>query len=239
MLASCPIGRAGQPIFKVYRSVDVMALSGASMVGVAVRIEPPASGGEQIKPCVVFRNCVTINWYGAFPETGAYLDVDKAKVDEWIRTKARILSFDGGNWVNLDDPSERFFDARLHRITDVNEVVGQLRRVYADHPEIERVRVFYRPVSATEAARLGVERDTRIAVPLDARVERWAIEMTRSSVGNDRALGADSLLAFENSANKERLTKLLSDPYVSDFGGGRKRYPVREAARRVLMRWGD
>ena len=90
----------------------------------------------------MFRNCVAINWYGAFSETGAYLNVDKAKIDEWIRSKERILSFDGGDWVNLDDPSERFFDARLHRITDANEVVGRLKQVYGAHPEIERVRVF-------------------------------------------------------------------------------------------------
>lgn len=66
------------------------------MVGVATKIQPPAPGGEQVKVCVVFRDCTTINWYGAYPETGAFLSVDKFKVDEWIKSRARILSFDGG-----------------------------------------------------------------------------------------------------------------------------------------------
>ncbi len=228
---------AVQPIYKVYRSVDVMALSGASMVGIAVRIEPPSPGGEQIKPCVVFRNCVTINWYGAFSETGAFLNVDKAKIDEWIRTKSRILSFDGGDWVNLDDPEERFFDSRLHRIRDLNEVIGRLCQVYRDHPEIERVRPFYRPFSAQESRRLGLEPNARLAVPYDREVERWAVGLLKSKEWFERGLGVDALQKFENPANVKRLALLLQDPYQTLDSKGQPQFPVRERARRVLASW--
>jgi hypothetical protein len=218
--------------------VEVMALSGASMVGVATKIQPPAPGGEQEKVCVVFRDCNTINWYGAYPETGAFLNVDKVKVDDWIASKAKILSFDGGDWVNLDDPKERFFDARLNPIKDPNEVIRRLKKTYRDHPEIERVRAFYRPFSNEECRRLGVELNARIAVPCDRELERWAVAQLGSKNWIERVNGASALVNFESPGNIRLLKALLTDPYQDQDANGKPNFPVQRAARFTLESWG-
>ena len=215
-----------------------MALSGASMVGVPVRIQPPAPGGEQIKVCVVFRECVAIQPFATHPETGAFLSVDKRKVEEWIQAKARILSFEGGNWLNLDDPKTRFIDSKLNRIEGVDACIKRLREIYLQHPEIERVRPFYRPLSEAEARRLDVESDARLAVPCDKEVERWALAGIGHKDGHRRAEGASALYYFRSDDNVKRLRRLLTDPYFYVESNGNKQYPVRNAARNILELWG-
>jgi hypothetical protein len=238
LLSASPLAIRPQPILKVYRSIEVMALSGASMVGVATKIQPPAPGGEQEKVCVVFRNCITINWYGAYPETGAFLNVDKLKVDDWIKSKARILSFDGGEWVNLDDPQERFFDAQLNPVIDPDEVIRRLKKNYRDRPEIERVRAYYRPLSAEESRRLGVEPSARIAVPCDRNLERWAVRQLGSKNWINRVNGTAALVNFESPANVRRLNALLKDPFQGQDANGQPTFPVQQAARFTLTSWG-
>ena len=227
-----------QPNIRTYRSLEVMALSGASMVGVATKIQAPVTGGEQILVCVVFRDCVSINGYAPFPETGAFLSVDQRKVEEWIKTKARILSFEGGSWINLDDPKEKIFDVKLNRIEGVEECIRRLRKEYRAHPEIERVRSYYRPFFAEESERLGVEPGAYIAVPCDKNLERWAIDCIRSKDWRRRAAGADALGPFESPENRKRLNGLLSDPF-STKSDEETHYPVRDRAKRVLDYWAE
>jgi hypothetical protein len=227
-----------QPNIRTYQSLEVMALSGASMVGVATKIQPPVTGGEQIMVCVVFRDYVPIIGYSPFPEVGAFLSVDKRVVEEWIRTKARILSFEGGSWINLDDPKEKIFDAKLNRIEGVEECIRRMRKEYRAHPEIERVRRFYRPFSAEESQRLGVEPGAYIAVPCDKNLERWAIDCVRNKDWRRRLAGVDALHPFESPENVKRLTGLLSDPFSTNQNDGKAHYPVRERAKYVLQNWG-
>ncbi len=227
----------GQPMPTHYRSVEAMALTGASMVGTAVRIQPPAPGGEQYKVCVVFRDVQTINWHGAYPETGAFLSVSKSTVQQWIDSKARILSFDGGDWINLDDPKTKVFDADLNRIQGVDAVVSRLRLVYHQHPEIERGRIYYRPFLDDEVQRLGVESDARFGVLCDRKLEQWAIRCLTSTDWVHRVEGTRALRWFRSKDNEERLLKLLLDPFEVKVEGEKSRYPVRDAAREVLLSW--
>lgn len=231
-------GPTSQPNIRYYRSLEVMALSGASMVGVPTRIQPPAPGGEQILVNVVFKDCVSIDQYTSFGELAAFLSVDRQRVEEWIKAKARILSFEGGSWLNFDDPKEKVFDEKLNRIEGVEECIRRMRKEYRDHPEIERVRSYYRPFSAEESKRLGVEPGAYIAVPRDKTLERWAIDNLGNEDWRQRLAGIDALQWFESPKNTKRLTKLLSDPYSSGQIEGKKLYPLRERAIRILVNWG-
>lgn len=226
-----------QPMIPTYQSLEVMALSGATMVGVPVRIQPPVTGGEQYKVDVVFRDCVAINNWVPYPETGAFLSVDKRKVEEWIRDKSRILSFHGGQWLNLDDPKTRFIDAKMNRITSVDEFIRRLREIYRQHPEIERVRPFYRPLFPEEAERLGVEPDAQVAVPCDRSLEKWGQACTDHRDWERRIVGVRVLQMFESAENRRRLGKLLNDPYSVLDADKKKVFPVREQAKRVLGSW--
>lgn len=230
--------RSRQPIFKVYRSVEVMALSGASMIGTATRIEPPAPGGEQFKVCVVFSDCFELDSHKSGAVYGAYLSVDKSRAQEWISAKARILSFQDGEWLNLDDPETKIFDAKLRPVKGVGELVQAIRKARKAHPEIERVRPFYRPLSKEEEGRMGVEPGSKLAVPYDRKVERWAHDQLRSRDGSERLQGVMALRGFDSDANAARLKRLLKDPYTVQYGDQPARFPIREEASRILEDWG-
>ncbi|MBS1718809.1 MAG: hypothetical protein JST35_00005, partial [Armatimonadetes bacterium] len=167
-----------QPLVPVYRCAEVMALSGPEVVGRATRIVPPAPGGEMIRLNVVFTD-----WQGFEPspldseyaEIGTFLAVDRRTVDQWIESKARILTFQGGGWTNLDDPKERFFDAKLRPISSVEAFITAMRRARQAHPEIERIAAFTRSMTLEEAKSLKVPAGSRVQVPWDREVERWSI----------------------------------------------------------------
>ncbi|HLO99287.1 MAG TPA: hypothetical protein VK171_11880, partial [Fimbriimonas sp.] len=209
-----------------------------AMVGVATRIQPPAPGGEQIKVDVVFKNCVSIGEYAPYPETGAFLSVRKETVQEWIDTKARILSYSEGNWINLDDPKERFFDDTLNRITSVEEAIKRMRKISRDNPEIDRVKVFNRPLSDEEAKRLDADRGAYIAVPCNRTLEKWAIGAMKSSEWSLRSSGTYALVHFHSPENEKRVRQMLTDPFKAAGDRGKESYPVRETAKRVLEYWG-
>lgn len=215
-----------------------MALSGYPMVGVAVRIQPPVTGGEQIKLDVVFRDCQSVPATPGYPEMGTFLSVDKATVEEWIKTKARILTFHGGRWINLDDPKEKLLDADLNPIKSVDELIRRMRKHYREHPEIETVRSCYRPFSAEECRRLGVEPNSRLAVPCDKKVERWALSCLRDKDWTRRIAGIDGLYYFESPANIKTLKGLRADPYSIKQSDGELDYPVRRRALDMLSKWG-
>ena len=213
-----------------------MALSGASMVGVATKILPPAPGGEQTLVDVEFKNCISIGPVMTYPETGAFLSVDRQKVEEWIRSGARILSFDNGSWINLDGPKEKFFDSKLNRIESAEKCIERMRQIFREHPEIERGRTFARRFSAEEAKRLGVEAGAFLLVPCDNTLEKWAIQGIESKDWIRRMDGIDALRWFESPANKKRLLKLTTDPFRSTDRSN-DRFPVRERAMWVLENW--
>jgi len=229
-------GSSAQPILRHYKSVEVMALSGATLVGTAVKIEPPAPGGEQFKVCVVFENCMEIDRKKDGAVYGAYLSVSKPAAEAWIAARSRILVFEGGSWINLDDPKEKIFDRWLRPIKGVEALVDRLRRVHKDHPEIERVRSFAMPLSREEIKRHGLEPDSRLVVPYDHQVEKWALRQIRSKDWVNRLHGVSALRSFESPRNIRLLKALLSDPYQAEDGSGRR--PVREAAKDVLEGWG-
>lgn len=229
-------GQSAQPILRHYQSVEVMALSGATLVGTAMKIEPPAPGGEQFKVCVVFENCREIDQKKDGAVYGAYLSVSKPAAEAWIAARSRILVFEGGSWINLDDPKEKIFDRWLRPVLGVEALVDRLRRIHKDHPEIERVRSFARPLSREEIRLHGLEPDSRLVVPYDHEVEKWALRQIRSKDWVDRHHGVHALRRFESPHNIRLLKALLSDPYQAADGSGRR--PVREAAKDVLEAWG-
>lgn len=228
-----------QPNIRYYRSIEVMALSGAhAMVGVATRIQPPAPGGEQIKVNVVFQKCVSIGEYAPYPETGAYLSVSKEKAQDWIDAKARILSYNEGNWINLDDPKERFFDDKLNRITSVEEAIKQMRIVSRENPEIDRVKVFNRPLTNEEAMKLDADRGAYVAVPCNRTLEKWAIDGLKSKDWILRSSATYALVHFHSPENEKRVRQMLNDPFNSADEKGKESYPVRNTAKNVLEYWG-
>lgn len=227
-----------QPNIRYYKSIEVMALSGShAMVGVATRIQPPAPGGEQIKIDVVFQNCVAIGEYAPYPETGAYLSVSREKVLDWIDKKARILAYNEGNWVNLDDPRERFFDANLNRIATAEEAIKRMRAISRKHPEIERIKVFNRPLTEEEAKRLDADQGAYVGVPCDRTLEKWAIEALESKDWVRRSTGVSALVHFQSAENEKRVRQMLNDPFKT-VDQGNDAYPVRRAAKNVLEYWG-
>ncbi len=217
-----------QPILKYYSCLEVMALSGAEMVGVPVRISPPAQGGEQVLVNVEFRDGVAIGNWAPYPITGDFLRVEKEKVAEWIRDKARILTFQGGEWINLDDPKERFFDENFHEIKDVNERIRFMRKAFRDHPEIGRVATYGKPLTPEECKRFGLELDTRLTVPCDRVLERWAIRCLRDQTPTLRFNGVDALSHFDSPENQKRIIEMLKDPDSW----------VQKRALFVLQNWG-
>ncbi len=234
LLASA--GSSVQPVLRHYQSVEVVALNGASLVGTALKIEPPAPGGEQFKVCVVFENCMEIDRKKDGAVYGAYLTVSRPAAEAWIAARSRILVFEGGHWINLDDPKERIFDRWLRPIKGVEALVDRLRKVHRDHPEIERVRSFAMPLSREEIKRHDLEPDSRLVVPYDHEVEKWALRQIRSKDWVDRHHGVHALRSFESPRNIRLLKTLLADSYQSEDGSGRR--PIREAAKDVLEAWG-
>lgn len=230
---------AAQPDIHSYRSVEVMALSGASLVGVPIKIQPPAPGGEQVLVCVVFRDWSSVSEEGEhYPEIGDFLSVERSTVEDWIKAKARILTFQGGSWLNMDDPKTKVFDANLNRIEGVDACISRLRQEFWAHPEIERIRPFYRLLSAAESRRMGVEEGAYLAVPYDQRVERWGIGCLKDKDWVRRAAGVDALSRFRSQENIRRLRGLLSDPHP-EKRGDTTYFPVRERAARLLAAWGE
>ncbi len=228
-----------QPSFAYYQSVELIALSGASMVGVADHIQPPAPGGEQTLVCVVFRRCQAISSGMTFPETGAFLKVEKSQVDEWIRTKARIVSYGDGGWLNLDDPKTVMIDHNLRKISTAEECIRLLQATYWEHPEVEKPRIYYRPVFDDEAKRLGLPQNARVGVPYDRSVEKWALECIGSKDWIRRVTGAQAMRMFKSSDNIRRMKALLEDPYEAKESDGRSRFPVRQSATYTLQGWGE
>jgi hypothetical protein len=96
-----------------------LALSGPQAVGWPTRITPPAPGGEQFLLDVVFTEWQTFDSAPMHAEIGDIADflvVDRRTVERWIESKVRVLTFQDGGWMNLNDPKERFFNAKLRRI---------------------------------------------------------------------------------------------------------------------------
>ncbi len=231
---------SAQPMRTLYRSLEEMALSGPQLIGTPIRIQPPVTGGEQIKVSVVFRDWRPLGSGGGdYPEIGAFLSVDKAKVEGWIASKSRILVLRGGSWINLSDPKTKIFDANLNRVVDENELVRRMQQTYWDHPEIEQVRTFVRKLFDDEAKRMGVDgTDPSLLVPYDRNVEKWAISNLASKDWERRWHGVNALTRFKSKGNVERLRKLLSDPH-SVLQGEVLTYPIRKSAASVLARWGE
>lgn len=227
-----------QPIIRLYRSAEVIALSGASFVGVPVRIQAPVTGGEPSKIDIVFRDCIGIGDYPVAPMFSDFLDVDASYVENWIQTKARILTFDGGTWLNLDDPKNaKFFNADLKPIIGVDTFIQFLKKQILAHPEIERIRMFTRYLTPEEAKRISVPQGSQVGLPTDRKLEKWAIDNYKSAKPQTRVDSARALGWFESPANVKRLLSMLKDPHEFAVEGGKKAYPVRQFASQALTRW--
>jgi hypothetical protein len=56
--------------------------------------------------------------------------------------------------MNLNDPKERFFDAKLRRIEGPDALIVAMKNARRDHPEIERVTAFTRSLNPERPSRL-------------------------------------------------------------------------------------
>lgn len=84
-----------------------------------------------------------------------------------------------------------------------------------------------------------------LAVPIDERLERVALERLRSKDYRYRIEAIQALGHFKTEANIRRLKGLLEDPYYPPYFSGEaargietRAYPVRQEAARQLKQWG-
>ena len=165
------------------------------------------------------------------------------------RNKTRVLVI-GQVFVPLDKKSLAIPTARRLLLRDPDEVIEYVREVVRTHPGMNRADSFSAPLPAEfqnvefsnsfAAGSLGPPRD--LIVPIDAQLEKWAVEAIQS--GRDYPRSFQALEFFKSEANIALLQSLLDDPtFKSDspaFNNGieTRVYTVREAAYETLKKWG-
>jgi hypothetical protein len=164
------------------------------------------------------------------------------------RNKTRVLVI-GQVFVPLDK-SLAIPTARRLLLRDPDEVIEYVREVVRTHPGMNRTDSFNAPLpvefqnvefsNSFAAGSLGPPRD--LIVPIDAQLEKWAVQAIRS--GRDYPRSFQALEFFKSEANIALLQSLLGDPtFNSDspaFNNGieTRVYTVREAAYETLKKWG-
>lgn len=194
---------------------------------------------------MIMLSVVFTDWQGFEPspldseyaEIGTFLAVDRRTVDQWIVSKARILTFQGGGWANLDDPKERFFDAKLRQIPSVEAFITAMRRARQAHPEIERIAAFTRSMTLEEAKSLKVPAGSRVMVPWDREVERWSIRGPTNPSPSVRLDALTGTSRFPSVGNIRLVKRLLNDTHSATDYRGETIFPVRQRAANLLKSW--
>jgi hypothetical protein len=136
----------------------------------------------------------------------------------------------------------------LRKPADVIRAAGEaVRRM----PGVTRIETFRFPVPAEAAAGTAWEKYygtggyVTLAVPVDERLEKRALEATRSDNPSRREEAARALRYFKSEANVARVRALLTDPAWSVAGRAEDKkgvesrfFRVREAAFDTLKYWG-
>ena len=130
------------------------------------------------------------------------------------QNKTSRLLFIGSTFTLLDDKNPEFPLLGGARVSGAAQVLPYIREVIRTHPNWNKTQT------------TNVD---RLIVPIDARLEKWAIEAVASTqdVG-DRHQAVQALRYFKSDANIALMKSLLNDLASS----------IRQAAEENLRRWG-
>jgi hypothetical protein len=138
---------------------------------------------------------------------------------------ARLLFYDS-SFAVLDNRGPKYGLLGGVAISGADEVVPYLRELIRSHPEWRKGQQGQQtfPVDG-------------LIVPIDARLEKWAIEAVgNSGDDNRRHTGVQALQFFKSDANIVLMRRLLADP-AGRIVSGRRHYYIRQRAYEALNKW--
>jgi hypothetical protein len=143
------------------------------------------------------------------PAFGSSLEIRKIYTSEKM---ARLL-FIGSSFYVLNDNTPVFRVLGRGTIAGADTVMPYIREVIRTHPQWQNTQTF-----AIEG----------LIVPVDARLEKWALEqLATKKDGESRRQAVEALRYFKSEANIALMKSLLNDP--EDY--------IRQAASENLRRW--
>jgi hypothetical protein len=188
---------------------------------------------------------------------------EKKEIAEMLKNKTDVLLI-GDSFLGLKTKGLSVPAANGAQLREPDSVVDYVRGVLRDHANRSRVETFLVPVprewDGSSNAFSGFGSVTGVVVPVDAQLEKWAIEAIESSANflsryqlstDDgyqseqlRILGIQALQLFRSEQNISLLKGLLTD---SAFDSSRpehnngvetRTYRIRQKAHEALKKWG-
>ncbi len=238
---------SAQPLIAHAKSLEVQALN-SDAVAVATLVEYTISADAQSIVDATFSVDDVIK--GEMPGVLKIpLHLNFRDMAGWVEGNSRILIVRSGepyDFTSLSDPELAVMRSDFSVLTDANSVVRAVRMTVLANPGVTSVRtmslrVRNLPPKGFRNSGMGMT----LEVPIDDRLQKWAVAMSSSKDGSTRMDAAAVLAQTKSDESIAILKGMLDDPQFGDYdrpngnmGHGRGKHSVREIAYNALVEMG-